>query len=87
MKYPDMLNSRATSQETPYKAITGTMKEFVLKFKKKETIPIDGIDLWTKIMYSLEKDDDCDVKQAVRKLLGLDRDRYAEIHGRKKGRS
>ena len=34
-----------------------------------------------KILHSLEKDEDWDVKQAVRKLLGLDRDRYAEIHG------
>ena len=85
-----MLNSRATSHETPYKAITGTMREFVLKFKKQETIPTDGIDLWKKILYSLEKDEDWDVKQAVRNLLGLDRDKYVEIHGapkKKKRRS
>ena len=48
LKYPDMLDSRLDSHETPYKAITGTMKEFVLKMKKQETIPRDGEDLWKK---------------------------------------
>ena len=57
------------------------MKEFILKFKNQQTIPTDGIDLWKTILYSVEKDKDGDVQKAARKLLGLDRDRYAEIHG------
>ena len=32
LKYPKMLDSRATSHETPYKTITGSMREFVLKY-------------------------------------------------------
>ena len=74
-------------RKQPYKAITGTMREFGLKFKKQETIPTDGVDLWGEILHSLEN---WDVKQAVKKLLGLDKDKYAEIHGapnKKKGRS
>ena len=47
-----MLNSGTT----PYKAISETMKEFILKFKNQQTIPTDGIDLWKTILYSLEKD-------------------------------
>ena len=57
------------------------MKQFVLKFKNQQTIPTDGIDLWKTILYSVEKDKDGEVQRAARKLLGLDRDRYFEVHG------
>ena len=77
IKYPDMLNSRNSA----YRVISETMKEFILKFKNQQTIPTDGIDLWKTILYSVEKDKDGEVQKAARKLLGLDRDRYAEVHG------
>ena len=63
IKHPDMLNSRNSA----YKAISETMKEFILKFKNQQTIPTDGIDLWKTILYSLEKDQNGEVQQAARK--------------------
>ena len=54
------------------------MNEFIVKL---HTIPINGEDLWKKILHSLVNDEDWDIKQVVRKLLGLDKDKYAKIHG------
>ena len=80
MKNPNFLHIH----ETPHQAITKGMKGWIAKVKVQSTVPTSGEELWKKGLYDLVDDTDCDVSHATKKLLGLERDRYAEIHGAQK---
>ena len=54
--------------------------------KIQKTIPRDGEDLWKNVLHSLVNDTDWDVSHTAKELLGLNRDKYAEIHGAQKAK-
>ena len=70
MKHSNLLDK----YETPH-------HEWMAKVKLQSTVLKNGDELRKKVLHDLVDDTDWDVSQAAKKLLGLERDRYAKMHG------